>query len=176
MLTLPRHYRSVPLLAVVALVLLVVASPGLAQTVPALTAEDYARAERWMGYRTAPLVFRLAVRANWLPDDRFWYRTTTPEGSEFVLVNPAQATRSAAFNHTGVAAALTAASGETVTATDSAVHRLRVHGRRGSDHVPGARQALALRRAGEGMHRGRPHGRARSGNARRYRRLRRAFA
>ena len=34
---------------------------------------------RWS--RTAP------VRANWLPDDRFWYRNQTATGSEFVLVD-----------------------------------------------------------------------------------------
>jgi dipeptidyl aminopeptidase/acylaminoacyl peptidase len=60
----------------------------------ALTAADYARAERFMTYNTTPLVLRSGVRATWLPDDRFWYRVTTERGSEAVLVDPAAATKS----------------------------------------------------------------------------------
>jgi dipeptidyl-peptidase-4 len=59
----------------------------------ALTAADYARAERFMTYNTTPLVLRSGVRATWLPDDRFWYRVTTERGSEAVLVDPAAATK-----------------------------------------------------------------------------------
>ncbi len=60
----------------------------------ALTAADYARAERFMTYNTTPLVLRSGVRATWLPDDRFWYRTTTERGSEAFLVDPAAKTKS----------------------------------------------------------------------------------
>ncbi len=76
----------------------------------ALTAADYARAEKFMGYNTTTLVFRSGVRPNWMPDDRFWYRVTTAEGSEFLLVDPAKGTREPAFDHAKVAAALSAAS------------------------------------------------------------------
>ncbi len=72
----------------------------------ALTADDYARAERFMGYNTTPLVFRMAVRPNWLPDDRFWYRVAVPGGAEFVLVDPARATKEPPFDHARLAAAL----------------------------------------------------------------------
>jgi dipeptidyl aminopeptidase/acylaminoacyl peptidase len=75
----------------------------------ALTAEDYARAEAFMGYNTTPLVFRTTVRPNWLPDDRFWYRVSVPGGAEFVLVDPATATKGPAFDHARLAAALSAA-------------------------------------------------------------------
>jgi dipeptidyl-peptidase-4 len=84
---------------------------------PQLTAEDYARAERWMGYNTAPLVFRTAVRPNWLSDDRFWYRVTVPGGAEFILVDPAQARREPAFDHAAVAAVLSKAMNTSYTAT-----------------------------------------------------------
>ncbi len=77
----------------------------------ALTADDYARAEKFMGYNTSPLVFRAGVRPTWLPDERFWYRITTEKGSEFLLVDPLRGTRTPAFDHTKVAAALSAASG-----------------------------------------------------------------
>ena len=91
------------------------------------TADDYARAERFMGYNTNPLVFHGAVRPNWLAeadllpaaargaasaDDRFWYRVTVPGGTEYILVDPARGTRERAFDHEKLAAALsTAASG-----------------------------------------------------------------
>jgi dipeptidyl aminopeptidase/acylaminoacyl peptidase len=61
----------------------------------ALTAADYARAERFMAYNTMPLVLHSGVRATWLADDRFWYRTTTEKGTEAFLVNPADGSRAA---------------------------------------------------------------------------------
>ncbi|MGA2381837.1 MAG: DPP IV N-terminal domain-containing protein [Gemmatimonadales bacterium] len=88
------------------IVALLAAAPALAQTPRALTADDYARAERFMGYNTTPLVYGGAVRAAWLPGDRFWYRNAIPEGYEFVLVDPARKTREGAFDHARLAATL----------------------------------------------------------------------
>jgi dipeptidyl-peptidase-4 len=82
----------------------------------AFTAADYARAERFMGYNTTPLVYHGAVRANWLAGDRFWYRNAIPEGDEFVLVDPGRRTRARAFDHAAVAAALSRASDTTYDA------------------------------------------------------------
>ena len=59
----------------------------------ALTDADYARAERFMGYNTTPLVLHAGVRPTWLPDGRFWYRTTTADGTVHLLVDPAKRTR-----------------------------------------------------------------------------------
>jgi dipeptidyl-peptidase-4 len=75
----------------------------------ALTADDYARAERFMGYNTTPLVSRTSVRPTWLADDRFWYRSAIPQGYEFVLVDPVRRTRARAFDHGRLAAALSRA-------------------------------------------------------------------
>src|SRR5687768_12674210 len=58
-----------------------------------LTGEDYARAERFLAPNVAPLVSGTASPPTWLPDGRFWYRRTTPAGSEIVMVDPANATR-----------------------------------------------------------------------------------
>src|ERR1035441_4111525 len=80
------------------------------------TAADYARAEKMMGYNTTPLVVRSGVRPNWLPDERFWYRVTTADGAEFVLVDPGKGTRGPAFAHAKLAAALSAATGAPYTA------------------------------------------------------------
>jgi dipeptidyl aminopeptidase/acylaminoacyl peptidase len=83
----------------------------------ALSENDYARAERFMSYNTTPLVLRGAVRPTWLPGDRFWYRNTIENGSEFVLVDAAKGTRAPAFDHAKLAAALSAAAGSSYDAT-----------------------------------------------------------
>src|SRR5580700_10913923 len=90
---------------------------GLASTLSAqprvYTAADYERAEQSLAGNTNPLVFRSGVRPTWLADERFWYRVTTPEGSEFILVDTAKGTRAPAFDHVKLAAALsTAAAGK----------------------------------------------------------------
>ena len=63
----------------------------------ALTAADYERAERFMPYNTTPLVLHSAGRATWVAsaaDERFWYRTTTEQGSQAFIVNAADGSRS----------------------------------------------------------------------------------
>ncbi|HZL57569.1 MAG TPA: DPP IV N-terminal domain-containing protein, partial [Bryobacteraceae bacterium] len=94
------------------LVLFVLCARGIAQQ-PArvLTAADYAHAEKFMTYNTAPLVFGSGIQPNWLPGDRFWYRVTRENGDEFILVDPAKGTRVPAFDHARLAAALSTAAG-----------------------------------------------------------------
>jgi dipeptidyl aminopeptidase/acylaminoacyl peptidase len=117
----PRAIR----LRVPALVILIAGfvaiAPGLAQERASyaprtVTAADYARAEKFLGPSVTPLVVGGSVAATWLPDDRFWYRNTTADGSEFVLVDTAKRTRGPAFDHVKLAAALSAAAGATYTA------------------------------------------------------------
>ncbi|NML64178.1 prolyl oligopeptidase family serine peptidase [Hymenobacter sp. RP-2-7] len=95
--------------------------PGAAraQTPPARTAADYARAERFLVYNTQPLVDHTMGPPTWLPGDRFWYRVSTPQGNDFVLVDPARKTRQPAFDQARLAAALGAATSKTYDA-----HRL----------------------------------------------------
>ncbi len=57
------------------------------------------------------------MNATWLADDRFWYRNQTAAGYEFVLVDPAKHTKSAAFDHATIAAALSTATGGKYTAS-----------------------------------------------------------
>ncbi|HEY3383602.1 MAG TPA: DPP IV N-terminal domain-containing protein [Vicinamibacterales bacterium] len=83
----------------------------------ALNASDYARAEKFLGYSVNPLVLHGAVRATWLPGDRFWYRDTVENGAEFVLVDPAKGTKAPAFDHAKLAATLAVASKATCDAT-----------------------------------------------------------
>ena len=75
--------------------------------------EDYERAERLLSASTTPLVFGGAVRPAWLPDGRFWYRTQTAAGAEFILVDPSRRTRTAAFDRARIAAAMSAAADTT---------------------------------------------------------------
>jgi dipeptidyl aminopeptidase/acylaminoacyl peptidase len=88
---------------------ILLAVPAFSQT-RALTADDYARAEKFMGYNANPLVLHSGVRPTWLPNDRFWYRITTENGTEFVLVDQ-RGNRTPAFDQTKIAEALSKASG-----------------------------------------------------------------
>jgi dipeptidyl-peptidase-4 len=79
----------------------------------ALTADDYARAEKFLSAGVAGLVLKADVRPAWLPDERFWYRNTLADGaSEFILVDPARKTRAPAFDHAALATALSKAAGK----------------------------------------------------------------
>src|SRR6476661_1454430 len=68
--------------------------PALAQR-SAVTAADYARAERFLAPNLQGLVTGGAVAPVWLPDERFWYRNQTLTGSEVVVVDPVKKTRTA---------------------------------------------------------------------------------
>jgi dipeptidyl aminopeptidase/acylaminoacyl peptidase len=102
--------RNLSLTLTLTLALGVAALPVLAQT-RVVTADDYSRAEKLMGGGLGSLVYRSGVRPVWLADERFWYRNTTAEGSELVLVDPAKGIREPAFDHAKLAAALSTASG-----------------------------------------------------------------
>ncbi|MFI5281453.1 MAG: DPP IV N-terminal domain-containing protein, partial [Gemmatimonadales bacterium] len=109
--------RGITMRTSVLLALLCAAAlPAVGQQPRVLTTDDYARAERFMGYNTNPLVSGGAVRPTWLADERFWYRNQTADGSEFVLVDPARKTRERAFDHAKIAAALSHAADTTYDA------------------------------------------------------------
>ncbi|HEV2147717.1 MAG TPA: DPP IV N-terminal domain-containing protein [Longimicrobiaceae bacterium] len=97
-----------------AVLLLLLAAPLAAQQPRQLTAEDYARAERFLGATAAPLVTGIGVRPTWLPDGRFWYRTSVPNGSAYFVVDPVRGTREAVFDQARLASALAAATGGSV--------------------------------------------------------------
>src|SRR5579872_1986219 len=82
------------------------------QNTTALTGADYARAEKFMGYNTTPLVLGAPGRPGWMTDGRFWYRVLREKGPEFLIVDPAKGgARAPAFDHLRLAAALSKASG-----------------------------------------------------------------
>jgi dipeptidyl aminopeptidase/acylaminoacyl peptidase len=75
----------------------------------ALTAEDYARAEKFLGYNTNRLVLHVAAQPTWVGDDRLWYRTTTENGTEFFLVDATTGAKTPAFDQPRLAATLSSA-------------------------------------------------------------------
>src|SRR6185295_4699550 len=87
---------------------LLLAGTAAAQT-RALTADDYARAEKFLNYNTNRLVLHQAAQPTWVGDDRFWYRTTTENGTEFFQVEAATGARTPAFDQAKIAAALSSA-------------------------------------------------------------------
>ncbi len=77
----------------------------------ALTEKDYQRAEQFLSYNVQKYIDRGNVVPNWLPGDHFWYRTLTPKGSEYILVDPAKGKKMPAFDHHRLAAGLSSATG-----------------------------------------------------------------
>ncbi|MCU0649829.1 MAG: S9 family peptidase [Gemmatimonadaceae bacterium] len=76
------------------LALLFAAPAFLGAQRPTVTADDYARAERFLAPAVAPLVSGVAGQPTWLPDDRFWYRVRRADGvTATVLVDPRRRTR-----------------------------------------------------------------------------------
>ena len=99
-------FRNIASCAATAALMLFIA-PLHAQT--RLTADDYSRAEQFLGYNTNRLVLHQAAQPTWVGDDRFWYRATTENGTEFFQVDAATGARTPAFDQAKVAAALSSA-------------------------------------------------------------------
>ena len=73
---------------------IVAGTPAAAQlSAHVYTSADYDRASSQLAPSLASLVVGGSVTANWLPDGRFWYRNTTANGAEQVLVDPATKSR-----------------------------------------------------------------------------------
>ncbi|MCF0054636.1 DPP IV N-terminal domain-containing protein [Dyadobacter sp. CY356] len=81
-----------------------------------LTADDYQKAESFLSPNTQKYVDNVAGKPTWISRERFWYRTLTAQGSEFILVNALKGTRLPAFNQAKLAQSLSAASGKSYTA------------------------------------------------------------
>ena len=59
-----------------------------------LSADDYARAEKALGFATLPLVSGTVVQPTWLADGRFWYRVRQADGSSpVIVVDPVKGTK-----------------------------------------------------------------------------------
>ena len=137
-----RHTSFLAAAAIVALAL-----PAHTQT-RALTTDDYARAEKFLGYNTNGLVLHVAAQPTWVGDERFWYRTATENGTEFFLVDAATGARTAAFDQAKIAAALSTAGRSTAHRVSSSVQPVRIQHRPQVDLVQRGRQPVDVRRRG----------------------------
>jgi len=127
-----RHYLSKALLVLS----VAAASPAVAQPTPRiLSSADYARAERFMSYNVTPLVFGTGVRPTWLADERFWYRTSTPDGTALFLVDPARRSRARAFDPTRLTDAIVQAGGQRVDPRQLPFDAMTIAGVPGHDTV-----------------------------------------
>jgi dipeptidyl aminopeptidase/acylaminoacyl peptidase len=79
--------------------------------------KEYQRAENFMNYSTQKYIDHNFTAPNWISGDRFWYRTLTPKGSEFVLIDPVKKTKTMAFDAQKLAAALSTATGRKIDAS-----------------------------------------------------------
>lgn len=87
-----------------------------AQQKDSITAKDYARAEQVLYYTAQQKVDYSSVTANWFDNDKFWYRTLTPTGSKYVLVDAPKGKRSDAFDQQKLAAAISTATSKNYAA------------------------------------------------------------
>ncbi|MEI6741419.1 MAG: DPP IV N-terminal domain-containing protein, partial [Gemmatimonadaceae bacterium] len=75
-----------------------------------LTADDYARAEKALGFNTQQLVSNTGVQPSWLPDGRFTYRVRQADGtSPLILVDPAKGTKTNCATETAACSGIPAA-------------------------------------------------------------------
>jgi dipeptidyl aminopeptidase/acylaminoacyl peptidase len=79
---------------------------ALAQEPRQYTDQDYANAEKFMAYNVNPLAYKGQVNAQWLDDDRFWYREVSESETSYVMVDPAKGSRGPLFDTEKLAAAL----------------------------------------------------------------------
>jgi dipeptidyl aminopeptidase/acylaminoacyl peptidase len=117
--------RTAVLASVVPLALL---SSSVSAQVTQLSADDYARAERFLSGHTTPLVHGGSVRPEWLEDGRFWYRNAVPGGSEFVMVDPTAAARGRVFDHDRMAEGLSEILDEVLDPLDLPIEDLELSG------------------------------------------------
>lgn len=83
------------------------------------TLADYQRAEQFLPGNLRHVVYVADVTPHWIENsDRFWYRKSSPTGSEFVVVDPEHNTRAPAFDHARLAAALSQSAKREYTASD----------------------------------------------------------
>ncbi len=93
-----------------------------------LTAQDYARAERFMSYNTEPLVDHDVQRVSWLGNRRFWYVDHDSRGDHYLMMTAATGKVTAVFDQQKLARALANAIGQPVAATKLSVSAIRLEG------------------------------------------------
>jgi dipeptidyl-peptidase-4 len=106
------HMRPVSIVSTTLLAFAVTAAS--AQQV--LTDHDYAQAERWMSYNVTPLVQHTVRAPKYLADGRVFFADPGTGGTAYMIADPKTATLVPAFDSAKLAAALGAATGQTINA------------------------------------------------------------
>src|SRR6185437_887561 len=106
--------RKMPLLA--ALVAVISTTPTLLYGQRAYTAQDYAQAERWMGYNVNPLVDHTVSDVKYLSDGRVFYRDPAAGAVAFRIADALTGKTELAFDTEKLAASLSKASGREIDA------------------------------------------------------------
>jgi len=91
-----------------------------------LTAQDYARAERFMPYATGPLVDHDVQSVHWLDERRFWYVDHDSSGDHYLLMTAAGGRAAAVFDQDELAAALSKVTGKPVAADKLSISAIRI--------------------------------------------------
>lgn len=90
---------------------------------PRLRTEAYTRAEAVLPEHVDELVFRISVRPHWFKkSSRFWFERWTPEGRNYLLVDPDRRTIQPLFDENKLRAALSRATGKTFDRADFKLH------------------------------------------------------
>jgi dipeptidyl-peptidase-4 len=84
---------------------------------PIVTAADYARAERLVGYNANPLLDHAVTRVTWMDPTHFWYRDHDVTGDRLLQMDTTTGTASPLLDQRELATALTAASGKPIDPT-----------------------------------------------------------
>ena len=105
--------RGARLLGAAALIAL---STGAAAQGRTLTNDDYARAERYVGYNATPLVDHAVQTVTWIDDTHYWYRDHDASGDHYLRVDSGTGKAEPAFDHAALAAALGKVLGKSVSA------------------------------------------------------------
>lgn len=115
----------------------VMATPAFAEaatTSPtAVPSSVYARAEAVLPQHINELIFGLSVRPQWIGDGaEFWFERNTPQGPDYVRVNPVSNQTTPLFDHDALVSQLAAASGRPLARKDLRLTGLKLDAKTGS--------------------------------------------
>ncbi|WP_406853305.1 DPP IV N-terminal domain-containing protein [Brevundimonas sp. BH3] len=115
----------------------VMATPAFAEAVTtsptAVPSSVYARAEAVLPQHINELIFGLSVRPQWIGDGaEFWFERNTPQGRDYVRVNPVSNQTTPLFDHDALVSQLAAASGKPLARKDLRLTGLKLDAKTGS--------------------------------------------
>jgi dipeptidyl aminopeptidase/acylaminoacyl peptidase len=118
-LTPQQQVTKIPKLRSRILACIVVSSVFVPRLAAQGTREDYERAQQFLPGNLRHVFYLADVNPHWIQKtSRFWYRKSSPSGTEFILVDAEKNTSASAFDHARLAAALSQADKREHSASD----------------------------------------------------------